>query len=33
MSMTNPPRIDAHQHYWDLSRGDYGWLRAYPGRA
>ncbi|MCM3628236.1 amidohydrolase family protein [Paenibacillus glycanilyticus] len=20
------PRIDAHQHYWLLSRGDYGWL-------
>ncbi len=19
-------RIDAHQHYWKLSRGDYGWL-------
>ncbi|MGO4816106.1 amidohydrolase, partial [Cupriavidus sp. 2MCAB6] len=19
-------RIDAHQHYWRLSRGDYGWL-------
>lgn len=19
-------RIDAHQHYWTLSRGDYGWL-------
>ena len=19
-------RIDAHQHYWSLSRGDYGWL-------
>lgn len=19
-------RIDAHQHYWQLSRGDYGWL-------
>ncbi len=19
-------RIDAHQHFWDLSRGDYGWL-------
>jgi len=21
-------RIDAHQHYWQLSRGDYGWLTA-----
>ena len=20
------PRIDAHQHYWRLARGDYGWL-------
>ena len=20
------PRIDAHQHYWRLDRGDYGWL-------
>ncbi len=20
------PRIDAHQHYWTLARGDYGWL-------
>ena len=19
-------RVDAHQHYWKLSRGDYGWL-------
>ena len=19
-------RIDAHQHFWDVSRGDYGWL-------
>jgi L-fuconolactonase len=19
-------RIDAHQHFWDISRGDYGWL-------
>jgi L-fuconolactonase len=22
----NVERIDAHQHYWDPSRGDYGWL-------
>ncbi|WP_420414068.1 amidohydrolase family protein [Roseibium sp.] len=21
-----PPRIDAHQHFWKLDRGDYGWL-------
>jgi L-fuconolactonase len=20
------PRIDAHQHFWSLARGDYGWL-------
>ena len=19
-------QIDAHQHYWDPARGDYGWL-------
>lgn len=23
------PRIDAHQHFWRLARGDYGWLQ--PG--
>src|SRR5690242_10081037 len=22
----NAPRIDAHQHFWRISRGDYGWL-------
>ena len=22
----SPPAIDAHQHFWRLSRGDYGWL-------
>ncbi len=21
-----PPRIDAHQHFWTIARGDYGWL-------
>jgi L-fuconolactonase len=21
-------RIDAHQHFWRVSRGDYGWLTA-----
>ncbi|UFN50590.1 amidohydrolase family protein [Roseomonas sp. OT10] len=21
-------RVDAHQHYWSLARGDYGWLTA-----
>jgi L-fuconolactonase len=26
MIHANPPRIDAHQHFWRLSRGDYGWL-------
>lgn len=24
-------RIDAHQHYWQLRRGDYGWLTAKDG--
>lgn len=24
--MSKPFRIDAHQHFWQLSRGDYGWL-------
>jgi L-fuconolactonase len=24
-------RIDAHQHYWSLHRGDYGWLTAAQG--
>lgn len=19
--------VDAHQHFWDPARGDYGWLR------
>ncbi len=23
----NTPRIDAHQHFWRLARGDYGWLK------
>jgi len=23
-------RIDAHQHFWSLRRGDYGWLRPVP---
>ncbi|MFD1696158.1 amidohydrolase family protein [Roseibium aestuarii] len=22
----SPPRIDAHQHFWAVERGDYGWL-------
>ena len=24
--MTRVPRIDSHQHFWRLDRGDYGWL-------
>ncbi len=24
--MTSAPRIDAHQHFWQIARGDYGWL-------
>lgn len=24
--MKSPPRIDSHQHLWQLARGDYGWL-------
>ena len=24
--MQSQPRIDSHQHFWRLSRGDYGWL-------
>lgn len=24
-------KIDAHQHYWKLDRGDYGWLTPDPG--
>ena len=24
--MISAPRIDAHQHYWSIARGDYGWL-------
>ena len=24
-------RIDAHQHFWRLSRGDYGWLNPAAG--
>ena len=26
--MTGAARIDAHQHFWHLARGDYGWLSA-----
>jgi L-fuconolactonase len=26
MSADRPRRVDAHQHFWRLARGDYGWL-------
>jgi L-fuconolactonase len=26
MTAPRPRRIDAHQHFWRLARGDYGWL-------
>ncbi|HUN92191.1 MAG TPA: amidohydrolase family protein [Burkholderiaceae bacterium] len=26
MSARAPRRVDAHQHFWSLARGDYGWL-------
>ncbi|MEO8022342.1 amidohydrolase family protein [Polaromonas sp.] len=26
----NPMRIDAHQHFWSLEHGDYGWLQPTP---
>ena len=26
MTARRPRRIDAHQHFWRLTRGDYGWL-------
>jgi L-fuconolactonase len=26
MTVRRPRRIDAHQHFWRLGRGDYGWL-------
>ena len=28
-----PTRIDAHQHFWDPARKDYGWLEALEGEA
>ena len=27
----NAPRIDSHQHFWQLQRGDYNWLSAELG--
>ena len=26
MTARRPRRVDAHQHFWRLARGDYGWL-------
>lgn len=26
--MSAPAQVDAHQHFWRLARGDYGWLTA-----
>ncbi len=28
--MSSPDRVDAHQHFWQVSRGDYGWLGNAP---
>ena len=24
--MSTSPKIDAHQHFWQISRGDYDWM-------
>lgn len=32
MSGEGPRRIDAHQHFWEVARGDYGWLVPEVGR-
>ena len=29
--MKRPARIDAHQHFWAIARGDYGWLTTAMG--
>ena len=29
--MKGPARIDAHQHFWAIARGDYGWLTTAMG--
>ena len=29
---TMTPIIDAHQHFWEVARGDYGWLKPELGR-
>jgi L-fuconolactonase len=31
MTPGRPRRVDAHQHFWRLARGDYGWLTAALG--
>ena len=31
MTASRPRRIDAHQHFWRLARGDYGWLTPAKG--
>ena len=31
MTGTGPRRVDAHQHFWRLARGDYGWLTPAKG--
>lgn len=28
--MSAPIRVDAHQHFWQVDRGDYGWLDGAP---
>ena len=28
--MSGTPRIDSHQHFWRLARGDYHWMSAEP---
>ena len=31
MTGRRPRRVDAHQHFWRLARGDYGWLTPAQG--
>ncbi len=31
MTGSRPRRVDAHQHFWRLARGDYGWLTPAKG--
>jgi len=31
MTGARPRRVDAHQHFWRLARGDYGWLTPEKG--